>query len=101
MQASAIIAESKSGATAANIAAHRPNLPIISVTSRPRSAQQLALGYANRSYVRPDSAEAGFDIAAELQKQGYFGAGTATVIIVSGHEPGVVGTTDTIKVRVL
>ena len=97
----AIIAETKSGATAANIAAHRPNLPIVSVTSEMRSAQQLGLGYANRSYVRPDGAEAGFDLAKELKAQGLFGEGKATVIIVSGQQPGIIGTTDTIKVRVL
>ncbi|MBC7564998.1 pyruvate kinase [Candidatus Saccharibacteria bacterium] len=97
----AIIAETKSGATAANIAAHRPNLPIISVTSEMSSAQQLGLNYANRSYVRPDSEEAGFELAIELKKQGLFGEGKTTVIIVSGQQPGIVGTTDTIKVRVL
>ena len=97
----AIIAETKSGATAANIATHRPNLPLISVTSEPRAAQQLALSYANRSYVRPDAPEAGFDLAKELKKDGYFGDGPATVIIVSGQQPGIIGTTDTIKVRVL
>jgi len=101
LQASAIIAETKSGATAANIAGHRPNLPIISVTSELRSAQQLALSYANRSYVRPDSAEAGFEIFKELKDEGYFGEGLTTVIIVSGQQPGVIGTTDTIKVRAL
>ena len=97
----AIIAETKSGATAANIAAHRPNLPIISVTSEMRSAQQLGLSYANRSYVRPDSDEAGFDLAKELKADGLFGDDKATVIIVSGQQPGIIGTTDTIKVRVL
>ncbi len=97
----AIIAETKSGATAANIASFRPNLPIISVTSEPRAAQQLALGYANRSYVRPDSAEAGFELASELKAQGYFGDGLVPVIIVSGQQPGIIGTTDTIKVRIL
>jgi pyruvate kinase len=97
----AIIAETKSGATAANIAAHRPNLPIISVTSEMQAAQQLGLSYANRSYVRPDSDEAGFDLAKELHAGGLFGAGKTTVIIVSGQQPGIVGTTDTIKVRVL
>ena len=101
LSVSAIIAETKSGATAANIAAHRPNLSIISVTSVPRSAQQLALSYANRSYVRPDSAEAGFDIAKELKAEGLFGDGPATVLIVSGKQPGVIGMTDTIKVRML
>ena len=97
----AIIAETKSGATAANIAAHRPNLPIISVTSEMRAAQQLGLSYANRSYVRPDADEAGFDLAKELKAEGLFGEGVANVIIVSGQQPGVIGTTDTIKVRVL
>ncbi len=101
LKVDAIIAETKSGATASNIAAHRPNLPIISVTSEMKSAQQLALSYANRSYVRPDSAEAGFDLAKELKKEGFFGEDTVKVIIVSGQQPGIIGTTDTIKVRVL
>lgn len=101
LNVAAIIAETKSGATAASIAAHRPNFPIISVTSEPRSAQQLSLSYANRSYIRPDSSEAGLEIATELQEQGLFGEGPTTVIIVSGGQPGVIGMTDTIKVRVL
>jgi len=98
---SAIIAETKSGATAANIAAHRPNMPIISVTSETRTAQQLALSYANRCYVRPDAEEAGFDLAKELQAENYFDSEPTKVIIVSGQQPGIIGTTDTIKVRVL
>jgi len=101
LKVDAIIAETKSGATASNIAAHRPNLPIISVTSEVKAAQQLALSYANRTYIRPDSAEAGFDLAKELKADGLFGSDTAKVIIVSGQQPGIIGTTDTIKVRVL
>lgn len=97
----AIFCETKSGATAAQIAAHRPNLPIVSVTSELRSAQQLSLSYANRAYVRPDGPESGFDLAKELKKTDFFGEGPATVIIVSGQQPGIIGTTDTIKVRVL
>lgn len=101
LRVDAIVAETKSGATAANIAAHRPNLPIISVTSEPRAAQQLALNYANRSYVRPDGEKAGFDLAKELHAEGYFGEGATTVAIVSGRQPGLVGATDTIRVRVI
>ena len=101
LKVDAIIAETKSGATASNIAAHRPNLPIISVTSEIKAAQQLALSYANRTYIRPDSAEAGFDLATELKNDGLFGEGTVKVIIVSGQQPGIIGLTDTIKVRVL
>jgi pyruvate kinase len=101
LNAAAIIAETRSGATAANIAARRPSQPIISVTSELRSAQQLALSYANRSYVRPDGEEAGLEMAKELKAEGYFGEGPTTVIIVSGRQPGKVGATDTIKVRTL
>ncbi len=100
--ASAIIAETKSGGTAANIAAHRPNLPIISVTSVPRAAQQLTLSYANKSYIRPDGEKAGHELAKELKEQGFFGdEQKVTVIIVSGRQPGLIGATDTIRVRVL
>jgi len=101
LKVDAIIAETKSGATAATIASHRPNLPILSVTSELRTAQQLGLSYANRSYVRPDGPEAGFDLFKELKDQGLFGDGEAKVLIVSGNQPGIKGTTDTIKVRVL
>lgn len=98
----AIVAETKTGATAENIAAHRPNLPIISVTSSQRAAQQLALSYANKSFVRPDGETAGLELAQELKDQGYFGdAKNVQVVIVSGRQPGLVGATDTIKVRVL
>lgn len=102
LDAVAIVAETKSGATAANIAAHRPNLPIISVTSEPRAAQQLALSYANKSFVRPDGERAGMELATELKDEGFFG-GTdpVRVVIVSGQQPGKTGGTDTIRVRVV
>lgn len=102
LKVSAIVAETKSGATAANIAAHRPNLPIISVTSSHRAAQQLALSYANKSFVRPDGERAGLELAKELNANGFFGENEkVAVVIVSGRQPGIVGATDTIRVRVL
>ena len=98
----AIVAETKSGATATNIAGYRPNLPIISVTSDRRAAQQLSLNYANASFVRPDGERAGIGIARDIKANGFFGdAQTATVIIVSGRQPGLIGATDTIRVRVI
>lgn len=101
LNATAIIVETKTGATAANIAKHKPNLPIISVSSERRTAQQLSLSYANRSYVRPISNEIGYDMAKELKDQGYFGDDQNTVIIVSGRQSGVAGKTDTIEVRLV
>ena len=98
--ATAIIAETKSGATAANIAAMRPQLPICAVTSSARAAQQLALTYATRSFIRPDGEKAGTGLAKELFAQQYFGEmKKLTVVIVSGRQPGVTGATDTIRVR--
>lgn len=97
----AIVAETKTGATATNIAGYRPKMPIISVSSDPRAAQQLALNYANRSYTRPDGEKAGMSIAAELKAEGVLGDGPAHVIIVSGRQPGITGETDTIRVRVI
>jgi pyruvate kinase len=102
LKVDAIIAETKSGATAANIAAHRPNLPIVSVTSVSRAAQQLALSYANKSFVRPDGEKAGLDLARELKADGFFGDKQKVIVaIVSGKQPGLIGATDTIRVRVI
>ena len=101
LRADVIIAETKTGATADTIAAHRPNLPIFSVTSDIRVAQQLSLNYANRSYVKEDCEKAGYSLFKRLKDDGVFGEGPTTAIIVSGQQPGVKGTTDTIKVRVL
>lgn len=97
-----IIAKTKTGATAAAVAAYRPNLPIVSVTSDPRTAQQLALRYANRCYVRADGEQVAYELGVELKSQGYFGdTELVRVAIVSGRKPGVPGTTDTIRVRTI
>ncbi len=98
--AKAIICQTATGATAMSIASHRPSMPIISVTSVPRVAQQLTLLYANKSFLRPDSDSAGYDLARELREKDFFDPNT-TVVIVSGQQPGIAGGTDTIRVRVL
>lgn len=100
LKVNAIVAETKSGRTAESIAAHRPSLPIISVTSQPRVAQQLALLYANKSFLRPDGERAGLELAKDLRHNGYFKEAT-TVVLVSGRQPGLKGGTDTIRVRLL
>ncbi|HEX8390366.1 MAG TPA: pyruvate kinase [Candidatus Saccharimonadales bacterium] len=96
----AIIAETRSGATAAQIAAHRPSRPIISVTSEARVAQQLAILYANKSFLRDDGERAGLELAKELITQGFLES-PSTVVLVSGRQPGLIGGTDTIRVRTL
>jgi pyruvate kinase len=98
--ANAIIVETKTGATAFSIASHRPSMPIISVTSDQRVAQELTLLYANKSFLRPDGERAGLEVARELLEREYFDSG-ATVVLVSGRQPGIPGETDTIRVRML
>jgi pyruvate kinase len=100
IKAAAIIAQTKSGPTALSIAARRPNMPIIVVTSTPRVATQMALMYANKSFLREDVENVGANLAEWLKEQHVFQSGDR-VVIVSGHQPGLIGGTDTIKVRVL
>ena len=98
--AKAIVAETKSGATALQIASLRSVIPIIAVTSDTRTAQQLAIVYNTKSYVRPVDPLAASKLTDWLRKSKVLHKGDI-VVTASGRYPGVVGTTDTIKVRVL
>lgn len=100
MNAVTIVAETKSGATAQHISACRPDVPIIAVTSSQKVANQLALVYGVRSYVRPDDKYQATKLTNWLQKYKVLEKGDV-IITASGKYPGVIGTTDTIKVRVL
>jgi pyruvate kinase len=100
IQAKAIVAETKSGATALQIAARRPGIPVIAVTNDVRTAQQLAIVNGVKSYVRPVDPQAAQKLTDWLRKSKVLAKGDV-VVTASGRYPGVVGTTDTIKVRVL
>ena len=100
VHAVAIVAETKSGATALKIAAYRPELPVIAVTSTDRVAQQLAIVYGTKSFVRPDGAQVSTHLTTWLLKNKVLKKGDF-VVTASGAHPGVVGATDTIKVRIL
>lgn len=100
IKAVAIVAETASGATALQIAARRSEIPLIAVTNRPRTSQQLALVFGVKSYVRPANSQAASKLTDWLRSNRLFEAGDV-VVTVSGRYPGRVGTTDTIKVRVL
>jgi pyruvate kinase len=75
-------------------------VPIIAVTNEARVAQQLALVYGTKSYVRPVDRMAATKLTNWLKTKRVLKTGDI-VVTVSGKYPGVVGTTDTIKVRVL
>ncbi len=98
--ATTLVAETKSGATALQIAAKRSDIPLIAVTSDVRTAQQLAIVYSCKSYVRPDDKYAARKLTDWLRSNNVLSKGDV-IVSCSGQYPGVVGTTDTIKVRVL
>ena len=100
INAVAIVAETKSGITAYEISSHRSKIPIIAVTSDIRTAQQLALAYNTKSYLRPVDSQAATKLTNWLHKMKVLHKGDV-VVTASGRYPGVVGATDTIKVRVI
>ncbi len=101
IKADLIICQTASGVTAAVTAAQRPNVPILSVTSNQRVANQLALIYANSAFVRPYEKSFGYILAKELKDAGYLQLDNdkkdLLAVIVSGDRD-IIGT-DTIKIR--
>lgn len=100
LKARAIVAETKSGATALTLVALRPNRPVIAVTSDQRVANQLAIAYGTKSYVRPDEKLQADKLTNWLRRNNVLSKGDM-IVTATGRHPGVVGATDTIKVRVL
>lgn len=100
LEAKAIVTETLTGTTALQIAAGRINIPLIVVTSNVHTSQQLALVYGTKSYHRPVDKLAATKITNWLHSNKVLKK-YDIIITVSGKYPGVVGTTDTIKVRVL
>lgn len=100
IKARAIVAETKSGATAMVISARRSQIPIIAVTNEKRVAQQLSIVYGTKSYVRPPHKLAATKLTNWLKDNKVLKEGDV-LVTASGMYPGVVGTTDTIKVRIL
>ena len=101
LDADLILCQTASGATAAAVSAQRPKLPVITVTSNQRVANQLALSYANSAFVRDYSPTYGLDLAHELKQSGYLqlseGQDKLLIVIVSGDK-NQVGHTNTIQV---
>lgn len=100
LNATAIVAETLTGATALHIASHRSSTPVIAVTSSVITSQQLALVYGVKSYVRPVHKYAASRLTDWLEKMKLLKKGDM-VVTASGKYPGVAGVTDTVKVRIV
>ena len=53
-----------------------------------------------RGFLRPDGEKAGLELSKELRSNGFFDS-PSTIVLVSGRQPGLIGATDTIRVRIL
>ncbi len=100
LEAKAIVAETKTGATAKNIAAKRETIRLIAVTNNAKTASQLAIVFAVEPYYRPTNKLSVTSTTDWLKDNHVLNRGDM-VVVASGKYPGVVGTTDTIKVRLL
>lgn len=100
VKAVAIVVETTSGQTARYIAAWRPKIPIIAITSENSTAHQLALLYGTKSFVRQMSGTTTVKLTEWLRTEGLFKKGDH-IVTASGKYPGLIGGTDTVKVRVL
>lgn len=100
LQAKAVVAETLTGATAIEISSHRIDPPVIAVTSSEITANQLAIVYGAKSYVRPVGKQAVNKLTDWLRHSRVLAKGDM-IVTALGKYPGVVGTTDTIKIRVL
>ena len=98
VQAKAIISVTATGATALSVASFRPGVPIVMVTANEHVANQLALVYGGKSYVRDMNESTDERLSDWLHKNKILKRGDL-LIMTSGKYPGQVGGTDTIRVR--
>jgi pyruvate kinase len=100
VNAVAIVVETTTGGSAVHVSSHRPERTIIAITSNQTTAQQLAIVYGIKSFIRPVEKLAATKLTNWLGRGGVLSPGDV-VVTASGHYPGKVGGTDTIKVRVI
>lgn len=97
LNATMLVAETKSGDTALNLSDMRPNIPIIVATPHPRVAQKLAIIYGCRSYYIKDTKWAATEALGLIEKEKRLVRGQ-TAVLVYGYGPEHGSLTDTIRV---
>lgn len=98
--AAAIVANTKTGATALSISSLRPSVPIAIVTADKKISQQLSLVYGSKSYRRREGKNATSLLTDFMLEEKVLAKGDI-IVSASGQQPGISGATDTIKVRKL
>lgn len=99
VQAKAIVAETSSGGIARALAAQRPTIPIMMISPDRQVAQHLAIVYGGIVFHHSGKAYSGERATSWLQQRGVLKRGDI-VVVVSGKK-GVIGGSDTIRVRIV
>jgi pyruvate kinase len=100
IQASAIVAFTSSGTTAARIARKRPKVSILAVTPDQRVSRQLCLLWGAHSVLAKDVAsyEEMVDRATQTALSEEFAKPTESIVVVAGIPFGEAGTTNNLRV---
>ncbi len=98
--AKAIVTITRSGRTTKSVAMHRPNVPIIAVTSHAMTAQQLAIVYGTKGFIRPENEASAQRLTDWLRSHAVFKSKDVIVTAIDMHPEQFEGM-DTIKVRKL
>jgi pyruvate kinase len=100
IQASAIVAFTSSGTTAARIARKRPKVSILAVTPDQRVSRQLCLLWGAHSVLAKDvsSYEEMVDRATQTALSEEFAKPTESIVVVAGVPFGEAGTTNNLRV---
>jgi pyruvate kinase len=99
--ACALVAFTESGSTARRLARHRPSVPILAFTPEPTTRRRLALVWGVESLVMgraPDTDAMVAQVERAVLDDGRGHPGDP-IVIVAGTPPGVIGTTNTIRVH--
>ena len=99
--ACALVAFSVSGATARSLARCRPSIPLLAFTPHEATRRQLALVWGVECFVMPHASDTDRMIAQVDRAviEGGRGRVGDSVVIVAGTPPGVIGSTNTIRVH--
>jgi pyruvate kinase len=101
LQAQALVAFTRSGSTALQLAAHREPVPLVVFTSDPSVRNQLAVVWGIEAYVVPSmrtTDEMADHVIRAFLEHG-LGEPGDLVVIVAGTPPGVAGGTNSLRVR--
>ncbi|WP_129842579.1 pyruvate kinase [Streptomyces sp. RFCAC02] len=101
LNAKALVAFTKSGDTARRLSRYRAVQPILAFTSEPATRNQLTLSWGVETTVVPNVNHTDEMVElcdAELSRLGRYEPGD-TMIITAGSPPGVVGTTNMVRVH--